>query len=130
EPSATRSSMSELKIACVQLESQADPEFNARAIVHALASEAKKESRVVVFPECALTAYDPDIIKKLTPEQIERALAIVKEGCRKAGVYAIFGSPYFEKGQRYNGAFVIDPEGRIVKRYAKIHNVEADLFID
>jgi predicted amidohydrolase len=127
---AKHSSMAELKVACVQLASQADPDFNARAIVDALQAEAKQGTRLVTFPECALTAYDPDIIKKLKPEQIDRALATVKDGCRKAGVYAVVGSPYFENNQRYNGAFVIDPTGRVIKRFAKVHNVEADLFID
>ena len=130
EETAKRSSMQELKVACVQLASVKDPDANAQAIVESLKAEAKEGTRLVVFGECVLTGYDDGLIRSLKPEQIERALAIVKQGCKQAGVYAVVGTPYFENGKRYNGAYVIGPAGQVVKRYAKIHNVEADLFID
>ncbi len=122
--------MPSLQVACVQLETQADLDANARAMVSALEKESKRGTRLVLFPECALTTYKKDIIRKLSQPQVDLALSIVREGCRHWKIHAVVGSAYLEAGKRYNGAFVIDPRGEIIKRYAKMHNVDGNLFED
>lgn len=117
-----------MRVACAAIPASAEIEENARSIIGVLEREAKEKTRLVVFSECALSSYEPAVIRKLTQEQIDAALGKVREACRRLEIYAAVGSPYYEGGKRYNGAFVIGPQGQIVKRYAKIHKVEGDLF--
>lgn len=123
-----QSSMQQMKVACVAIPAQPDINANARAIVAALEREAKEKTRLAVFSECILSSYDQKVIRSLKQEQIDSALNQIREACRRLNIYAVVGSPYYENGKRYNGAFVIGPEGQIVKRYTKIHKVEGDLF--
>lgn len=123
-----RSSMKSLQVACVQLETTGDLSENAQRIARAISAEAEQGTRLVVFPECGLTSYDASIIRQLTAARIEAALAKVQEACRESDVYAVVGSADRRDGQWYNVAYVIDPRGRIIKRYAKLHVVKPDLF--
>jgi predicted amidohydrolase len=120
--------MKHLAVACVSIAAQADIDANASAIVAALEKEAPHRTRLVVFSECVLSSYDHKTIKNSTQEQIDAALGRIRDACKKLNLYAVVGSPYYEDGKRYNGAFVIGPSGEIVKRYAKIHKVEGPIF--
>jgi len=128
-PAAGRSSMKEMQVACVQLDIRADVDENARLIGEALEAEAKQGTRLVAFPEGALTSYETKIVAKLTQDRIDAALGRVREACRKFDIYAVVGSAYRENDKWYNGAFVIDPAGRVIKRYPKMHDVN-DFFTD
>ncbi|MEP0842310.1 MAG: carbon-nitrogen hydrolase family protein, partial [Phycisphaerae bacterium] len=127
---AGRSSLAALQVACVSIASQADIDANATAIIAALEREAREKTRLVVFPECALSSYDAKAVRALSPEQIDAAIGRIRTACRRLDLYAVVGSACFDEGRRYNAAFVIGPDGRIVKRYAKRHTVEGDLFAD
>lgn len=127
---ASRPGRSALAVACVSIAAQADVDANAQTIISALERESKEGTRLVVFSECALSSYDPAIIRSLQPDRIEAALRRIGDACRRHDVYAVVGSPYYEAGRRFNGAFVMGSDGRIVKRYAKRHTVEGDLFAD
>jgi len=122
------SSMDAMKVACVQFENTADISENVRRTIAALEAESAAGTRLVVFPECSLSTYSPDIVRKLTAERIDAALEIVREACGRIGIYAVVGSAYLENGKRYNGAFVFGPDGRLVKRYTKMHVVKPELF--
>ncbi len=114
----------EMKVACVQLNVTADLNENADRIIRHIESEARQKVRLVVFPECALTSYDVGIIGRFTQAQIEAALDRIREACRKFNIYAAVGSAFSRDDRWYNGAFVIDPHGRVIKRYAKMHVVK------
>jgi omega-amidase len=126
--SKARSSMQQMKVACVSIPAQADIGANTRSVIAALEREAKEKTRLVVFSECILSSYDQKTIRSLTQEQIDAALEQIKAACVRFNLYAVVGSPYYENGKRYNGAFVLGPNGQLVKRYTKIHKVEGPLF--
>ncbi len=120
--------MRQMAVACVSIPGQADIGANAKAIIAALEREAAHKSRLVVFSECVLSSYDHKLMRSVTQEQVDAALTTIRDACRRLDLYAVVGSPYYENGKRYNGAFVIGPRGQIVKRYTKIHKVEGALF--
>lgn len=122
------SSMNAMQVACVQFENTADIAENARRMIAILETESAAGTRLVVFPECSLSTYGSQIVRALTAEQINAALKTVQEACGRIGIYAVVGSAYIENGKRYNGAFVFGPDGRLVKRYAKMHVVKPELF--
>lgn len=126
----TRSSMETMQVACVQLECTRDIDENARRIIASLVDEARLGTRLVTFPECALTTYNPDIIATFTQARIDQALRRIQGACREHDIYAVVGSGYHENGKWYSGAYVIDPAGRIIKRYAKLHVVRPEFFED
>lgn len=120
--------MDAMQVACVQFENTADIVENARRMIAILEAESAAGTRVVVFPECSLSTYRSEIVRTLTAGQIDAALETVREACGRIGIYAVVGSAYLENGKRYNGAFVFGPNGRLVKRYTKMHVVKPDLF--
>jgi len=110
-----------LSIALVQMRMTSDIAANAANACSFIESQASAGARVVVFPECALTDRDPSVLPTVDQNDIDAALARIAAQCATSNVYAIIGSPFRENGKLYNGAFVIDPHGRIIKRYAQIH---------
>jgi len=110
-----------LSIALVQMKMTSSIATNATSVCSFIQSQASAGARVVVFPECALTDRDPSALPTVNQNDIDVALAQVAAQCATSDVYAIIGSPFRENGNLYNGAFVIDPEGNIIKRHAQIH---------
>jgi predicted amidohydrolase len=82
-------------------------------------------AEVVIFPECALSAYDEKAIRMLQAEQITDAEEKIAETCRKLSVYAIVGLPFREGSKLYNSASVITPGGKVIERYHKIQLAES-----
>ncbi|MGQ9651058.1 MAG: carbon-nitrogen hydrolase family protein [Phycisphaerae bacterium] len=112
----------------MQFENTADIVENARRMIAILEAESAAGTRLVVFPECSLSTYSANVVRALTAEQIDAALKTVREACGRVGIYAVVGSAYIENGKRYNGAFVFGPDGRLTKRYTKMHVVKPELF--
>jgi predicted amidohydrolase len=110
-----------LKIACVQMQMGGDVAANATKAVSFIQSEAAQGSRVVVFPECALTDRNPVSLPGVVQAQIDAAISQIATACHARNVYAIMGSPFRDNGTLYNGAYVIDPSGEVIKRYAQVH---------
>jgi len=128
EQATPPSSMDKMQVACVQLETQDNIDQTARSIVRTLKTEAATGTRLVVFPECILTAYKAEIVRKLNQQQIDRALQTIRTACKEFNIYTVIGSAYKKDDKWYNGAFVIGPQGQIVKRYTKLHVVVPQLF--
>lgn len=115
-----------IRAAAVQMRSVRNIEANLKTIATHLERCAREGVRVVVFPECALTGYfDAAYMKGITAQQIDTALERVADLCRSNKIYAVLGSPYLQGDKLYNSAFVINPEGKILERYDKIHLAEA-----
>ena len=110
-----------LKIACVQMRMHSDIPTNAATAVSFIASEAAQGTRVVVFPECALTDRNLAALASVEQSQIDAAVAQVAAACAANNVYAIVGAPFRQEGALYNGAYVIDPNGAVIKRHAQLH---------
>ena len=90
----------------------------------AIAECASEGVRVVIFPECALTGYFPDVVTNLTAAQITLAEEQVAEACRRAGIYAVVGSAYRDGEKLFDSALVMAPSGQVLERYHKVQLAE------
>lgn len=113
-----------LSVSAVQMRSSTDLSDNTARISGFIEKCAAESSKVVVFPECALSGYDEKAVKILTADQINNAEKEIAETCKKVSVYAIIGMPYRDGDKLFNSAAVISPEGKVIERYHKIQLVE------
>ena len=109
-----------LKVAAVQFRSSLDLDDNLTRIEEHLRRLSQEGVRVVALPECSVTSYDGSAIERLSETRLLEAEAELSRMCREHGLYLVAGIPYFEDGERYNGALVWDPRGTCIARYAKI----------
>ncbi len=123
-----RSSMDAMQVAAVQIDTRHDLEHNTRQILDAIAREAELGTRLVVFEECALTSYEVPVMREMKMKDINKALDRIADACREHDIYAAVGAPYRENDTWYNGAFVYDPQGKLIKRYAKLFVVRPNFF--
>ncbi|MBI2916023.1 MAG: apolipoprotein N-acyltransferase [Elusimicrobia bacterium] len=79
-----------------------------------LALESSSQSDLIVWPESALPGWFPN---ELELEIWARNLV------RKTGKHHILGAVTQSENQNFNSAFLMDPDGKIVERYDKIHLV-------
>lgn len=114
-----------LRIACVQMHMTNSIETNTDRIEQAIAEEAGRGTRVVVFPECSISGYDPRVVPNIVQEDVDAAVERVRACCRQNNVYAIVGTTWLADGVRTNVALVIDPQGDVACRYTKMHVVES-----
>lgn len=114
-----------LKVSAVQMRSVADLDANARKIATALDLLAKDGVQIAVFPECALTSYDANIIPTIDPTKLSAALDAVGEACKKNKICAVMGTPEFRADKKlWNSAVVFGADGAVIERYHKIHLAE------
>jgi predicted amidohydrolase len=118
---ARRPEPGKMAVAAVQYRSSLDLAENARRHGEHIRKCAEAGARVVVFPECSLTGFFKESIERATREEIDRAEEIVRSAAREAGVYAVIGSPTRTGAVTYNSAVVIDPSGKVIERYHKVH---------
>jgi predicted amidohydrolase len=114
-----------LTVSAVQFRSSRDLTDNIARIKAHIIEAATKRSRVVLFPECALTGYFEDVITNLAPARLEAAIKDLCDTCQAANVYAIVGTPTFASGKIFNSALVISPQGKVLERYHKIQLAES-----
>jgi predicted amidohydrolase len=115
-----------LQVSCVQLHWAKSIERNLERTLHSIRSAAAEGSRVVLFPETNLTSYYfPDVIKQ-DPATVQTALAETCQAARASGIWVIAGTLRKTADRYLNLAHVIDPNGKIVHEYAKIHMAGRD----
>ncbi len=117
----------------LQTTSGLDPDANAAVICAAVQDAAAGGAAMLFTPEMS-GLVDQDRARALTvlkPERDDPVLAAVRESARAHGIWVALGSLALmgEGADRRsaNRAFVIDPVGRIVARYDKIHLFDVDL---
>jgi len=96
-------------------------EGNLERTLHHIGEASRLGSRVVLFPEANLTGYYFPYATELCPEAVGNALL---ETCRTAAerrIWTIVGTLRKTPDRFLNVAHVIDPQGRIVHEYAKVH---------
>lgn len=74
----------------------------------------KAKPYLIVWPETAVPVF---LLKS------NSYLEKLKELCFKNKVYLLIGSFHEERGNLHNSAFLLSPEGKIVKRYDKLYPV-------
>ncbi|AGZ44704.1 carbon-nitrogen hydrolase family protein [Actinoplanes friuliensis] len=113
-----------------------DVEGNVRTVSGLIRRAGAADARVVVFPELALTGYEPSVIDA-TPAvcltEGDARLDPVREACRAAGSAAVVNGPVLTAGAKGGPAItslVIGPDGALLTRYDKRHlyGFEAEVF--
>jgi len=115
---------SQLKVAAVQMRSTRNLADNLARITNTIHETARVGTRVVAFPECALTGYFEDTVTNVTPAQLAQAEAQISVACREAGIYAIVGSAWREDGRLLNSALITSAAGKVIERYHKVQLAE------
>lgn len=110
-----------LQVSCVQLHWSRPLERNVDRTLRFIRQAAREGSRVVVFPETTLTSYYFPYVRTLTSPQIQRAIQTVCRAVREADLWAVVGTLKPTRDRYLNLAHVINPAGRIVYEYAKVH---------
>ncbi|MDO8683974.1 MAG: carbon-nitrogen hydrolase family protein [Armatimonadota bacterium] len=114
-----------VKVSAVQMRSSANLQENVQKIAKYLERLSSQGVNVAVFPECALTSYNTEIILKTDPAQLASALDSVAAACKKNKIYAVVGTPLFRPdGKLWNSAVVFAPTGKVIERYHKVHLAE------
>src|SRR5262245_60329180 len=116
--------MAKTNIACAQIDCVlGQPQTNLNRIVESIRVAAKRDAKLVAFPECALTGYAFESLEEAAPfaETIEGPSAQAITGvCRETGVYAAVGFIESDGDKFYNAAMLVGPEG-VVGSYRKVH---------
>ena len=111
-----------------------DKEANLARMIDSVEQAVAKQSRLVVFPECALTGYCFESLQEALPyaETIPGPSTEPLAGvCRKAQVYLVLGMLEKDGDRCFNAAALIGPEG-VVGKYRKVHLpfLGVDRFVD
>ncbi|RKX35672.1 MAG: hypothetical protein DRP71_02700 [Verrucomicrobia bacterium] len=114
----------ELSVAVVQMRSSKSLDENLPRILESIRTAAATGARVVVFPECALTGYYDEVAEAVTEEALRGAEKEIAETCRESGVGAVVGTAWWQDGEVFNTALIINSEGEVVERYHKIQLAE------
>ncbi|MFC2076959.1 carbon-nitrogen hydrolase family protein [candidate division KSB1 bacterium] len=111
-----------MRVGVAQVGSTFNIEENLEKHVDYISQCAERGARVVVFPECALTGYSSQagVYDHLSSAEIDRAEQRICRATREHDVYAVVGSILRIGEETFNIAFVADPDGKIIERYAKV----------
>ena len=75
----------------------------------------KVRSDIIVFPECSLTGYDLQYLKKYHKEKVfsrlQQAFEKFHEISATEDRYIIIGTPYLMKNRLYNCSYIFKPDG-------------------
>ena len=97
-----------------------DIQSNLKAIIRGL--QAAKPETLLVMPEGAISGYAPeqDLVSKLDPGAIERAIDTVRNEVKARGVHLVVGTCLHDGGAWRNSSLYIRPDGTI-SRYDKLN---------
>jgi len=110
-----------LTIAAVQFRSTTNLADNLARILAQLRTLAAQGVQVAVFPECALTGYDREAVLNAAPAKLAEAETALRQTCRENKIAAVVGTAHKTAQHIYNAALVVDAEGQVVERYAKMY---------
>jgi predicted amidohydrolase len=107
------------------MRSRPDLDANVRHTIELLERCSADKADVAVFPECNVSGYFDDYVKKLTAKQLAKAEDDLGRACKRLGIWAVVGMPVRQGGKLYNSAVVIDSDGKVRERYHKVQLAEA-----
>src|SRR4051794_7063604 len=88
-PIAKETAPATLRVAAVQMRSKADLDANVEQTIRLLERCAADGVDVAVFPECSVSGYFDDHIKKLTAKELADAEARIRKACARLGIWAV-----------------------------------------
>lgn len=119
------------RIALLQMTSGIDPEANAATIVAAIGAAAQGGASMLFTPEMSglLDRKRERATPHIVTEAEDPVLAATRAAAANAGIWVTLGSLAIRRDDKRlaNRAFVIDPSGKIVARYDKLHMFDVDL---
>lgn len=115
-----------LQISCVQLHWAKEIERNLSKTLRYVEAAAEEGSRVVLFPEANLTGYYFPYVIELDQGAVRAALEQTCAAAARHKIWVICGTIRKTPDRFLNLAHVVDPSGRIVHEYAKVHTAGRD----
>lgn len=115
-----------LQVSCVQLHWAKSLEYNLARTLHYLEAAAAAGSRVVLLPEANLTSYYFPFVINLDQRAVLKALQKTCAAAKKHDLWVIAGTIQKTADRFLNLAHVINPAGKIVHEYAKVHMAGRD----
>ncbi|MBL9215592.1 MAG: carbon-nitrogen hydrolase family protein [Opitutaceae bacterium] len=126
QKSTTKKPGRQLRVASVQLRTGPDLAANLARIEQVLAECAGRGVSIAAFPECVVTGYNHDTIKRTTAAELRAAERRLADACRRYRIDALIGTPWRTGGKVENAALIIDRSGRVRARQLKLHLVGQD----
>lgn len=115
-----------LQISCVQLHWAKNIERNLSKTLRYIEAAAEEGSRVVLFPEANLTGYYFPYVVELDQGAVKAALEKTCAAAARHKIWVICGTIRKTRDRFLNLAHVVDPSGRVVHEYAKVHTAGRD----
>lgn len=124
EPRGTVRDVSSVRVAIAQSLISSDPRTNGATIRSVMRRAAAQQSRIVQFPEGALSGYAKEQIRswedvdwEAIDDEIDQVLSLARE----LGIWVLLGSAHrlTEPHRPHNSMYVISDNGTIVDRYDK-----------
>ena len=118
------------KVACIQMNSQANLYDNILFAKNKIIYASKKGAKLILLPEnCFLMAKNNKQFLEYSCNEIKnQGINEMKKIAKKLGVWIIIGSVNIKEKKRiFNRSILIDDKGRIKSRYNKIHLFSAKL---
>ena len=123
--------MTQLTVACVQLNAGADIDANLRAVADAVRAAAAQHAQLITLPEyCALLDGSGRVMREHSPPELRHpALPILCELARETQAWLLIGSltVQLDDGRMANRSYLVSASGEIVARYDKIHMFDVTL---
>jgi omega-amidase len=123
--------MKTIRLATAQFELTDNIDRNFEAIFELSKKAVKADSRLIVFPECALTEYpggDMDDLSRIDPHQVREALQRISVQASELGTFVVVGLalPLAQRQGWVNALVVFDDSGRRVCDYRKTALTHSD----
>lgn len=121
--------MSIIRTAGYQMRVTPDPEANFANISSAIERASRRNARMLVLPECALSGYPPlhyEAASQINTVRIAELNSEVCEQARRHGIWVVLGTILMSSDGLLNSALVISDKGEIVGRQDKLHLMKFD----
>ena len=123
--------MSNLKVACIQTNSKADPNINIREVSSLIRAARSNGAELITTPE-VVGMLEPNREKALNKAQPENYHGVLREFralSRDLAIWLLIGSISIKlsNGKLANRSFLINPDGQIIARYTKIHMFDVEV---
>lgn len=108
-----------LRVGVVQMDIRPTIEDNCEYIIKGIHEAAKKNVRVVVFPESILSGIGAD-----DQNEVGEALESIRQAATISSIYVMFGADTYSKELKRitSWMLVVGPDGKDVFRYEKIYS--------